>query len=91
MSHRKGYAKKKLYDGVRALVGAGDLESRLTKAAGFLIHIEDGDIPDQHRPEFTILKSSLFEAPSLHQSPFELRQISHDASQMIAIRLLDIL
>jgi hypothetical protein len=90
MSYRENYAKEKLYDGIRTLVGAGDLEDRLMKAAGFLIQIEDTDIPDRHKSEFARLKSTLFQPPSSHRSHFVLRQISHDDARTAATRYLDL-
>jgi len=40
-----GYLKQKLFQALHDLVGAGDIDKRLTHAGNYLVHLQEPDIP----------------------------------------------
>jgi len=53
-----GYLKQKLFQALHDLVGAGDIDKRLTHAGNFLVHLEEPDIPKEYRAEVAAIKKS---------------------------------
>ena len=46
-----GYLKQKLFQALHDLVGPGDLDQRLTHAGNYLAHLQEHDVPEEHRKE----------------------------------------
>ena len=46
-----GYLKQKLFQALHDLVGAGDLDQRLTHAGNYLAHLQEHEVPEEHRKE----------------------------------------
>ena len=57
------YYRQKLAEAVHALVDAGDLNLRLTHAAGCLIQLDDEDVPVGGFAQFEQMRDSLIEKP----------------------------
>jgi hypothetical protein len=58
-----GYLKQKLFQALHDLVGAGDLDQRLTHAGNYLAHVQDHEIPEEHREELGEIKAIMFATP----------------------------
>ena len=58
-----GYLKQKLFQALHDLVGAGDIDKRLTHAGNFLVHLEEPDIPKEYRAEVAAIKEIMFTTP----------------------------
>jgi len=58
-----GYIKQKLFQALHDLVGAGDLDRRLIHAGYYLAHVQDHEIPEEHREELGEIKAIMFATP----------------------------
>lgn len=57
------YLKQKLHQAVLALVGDGDIDTRLTFAAGYFLNMPDRNVPEEFREEFLAIKNALLSIP----------------------------
>ena len=58
-----GYLKQKLFQALHDLVGAGDLDQRLTHAGNYLAHLQEHEVPEEHRKELGEIKAIMFATP----------------------------
>ena len=58
-----GYLKQKLFQALHDLVGAGDLDQRLSHAGNYLAHVQGHEIPEEHREELGEIKAIMFATP----------------------------
>jgi hypothetical protein len=71
-----GYLKQKLFQALHDLVGAGGLDQRLTHAGNYLAHVQDHEIPEQHRKELGEIKAIMFATPVSSERGYNPRHIS---------------
>ena len=69
------YLKQKLFQAMHDLVGAGDLDQRLTHAGNYLAHVQDHEIPEEHRKELGEIKAIMFATPLSSERGYSPRQI----------------
>jgi hypothetical protein len=68
------------------LVGAGDLDQRLTHAGNYLAHVQHHEVPEEHRKELGEIKAIMFATPlSSENSP---RESSTEDGTKLAHRIL---
>jgi hypothetical protein len=83
-----GYLKQKLFQALHDLVGAGDLDQRLTHAGNYLAHVQHHEVPEEHRMELGEIKAIMFATPlSSENSP---REISTEDGTKLAHRILEL-
>jgi hypothetical protein len=71
-----GYLKQKLFQALHDLVGAGDLDQRLTHAGNYLAHVQDHEVPEEDRKELGEIKAIMFATPLSSERGYSARQIS---------------
>ena len=97
-----GYAKQKFFEAVYALVGsASTIDKRLTYAAGYLLVLQEKELPETLWEEFEALRHALTTTPlstgtagrpRISHGPapaFQPRQISEDDARKLAIQILE--
>lgn len=82
--------KQKLYEAVHALVGDGELDTRLTFAAMSLAQLLESDIPDQFRNDVAALRHRLEQTPLSSAHGYTARQISDEEAREVARRIFDL-
>jgi hypothetical protein len=85
-----GYLKQKLFQALHDLVGAGDLDQRLTHAGNYLAHVQDHEVPDEHRKELGEIKAIMFVTPLSSERGYTPRQISTEDGTKLAHRILEL-
>jgi hypothetical protein len=85
-----GYLKQKLFQALHDLVGAGDLDQRLTHAGNYLAHVQDHEVPEEHRKELGEIKAIMFATPPSSERGYNPRQISTDDGTKLAHRILEL-
>jgi hypothetical protein len=85
-----GYLKQKLFQALHDLVGAGDLDQRLTHAGNYLAHVQDHEIAEEHRKEIGEIKAIMFATPLSTERGYSARQISAEDGTKLAHRILDL-
>ena len=85
-----GYLKQKLFQALHDLVGAGDLDQRLTHAGNYLAHVQDHEIPEEHREELGEIKAIMFAMPLSSERGYSPRQISTEDDTKLAHRILEL-
>jgi hypothetical protein len=85
-----GYLKQKLFQALHDLVGAGDLDQRLTHAGNYLAHVQDYEIPEEHREELGEIKAIMFATPLSSERSYSPRQISMEDGTKLAHRILEL-
>jgi hypothetical protein len=85
-----GYLKQKLFQALHDLVGAGDLNQRLTHAGNYLAHVQDHEIPEEHREELGEIKAIMFATPLSSERGYSPRQISTEDGTKLAHRILEL-
>jgi hypothetical protein len=50
-----GYLKQKLFEALYGLVGTGDIDERLSGAGVYLAHLQEINIPIEHRAEIAAI------------------------------------
>jgi hypothetical protein len=85
-----GYLKQKLFQALHDLVGAGDLDQRLTHAGNYLAHVQDHEVPQEHRQELGEIKAIMFATPLSSERGYSPRQISTEDSTKLAHRILEL-
>jgi hypothetical protein len=85
-----GYLKQKLFQALHDLVGAGDLDQRLTHAGNYLAHVQDHEIPEEHREELGEIKAIMFATPLSSERGYRPRQISTEDDTKLAHRILEL-
>jgi hypothetical protein len=83
-----GYLKEKLYQAILSLVGAGELDSRLTFAASALVVLQDRDVPPEYREKLAAIRSRLFTTPLSSDKSYMPRQISEEDARALAHEIL---
>jgi hypothetical protein len=71
------------------LVGAGDLDQRLIHAGNYLAHVQDHEIPEEHRKELGEIKAIMFATPLSSERGYSPRQISTEDGTKLAHRILE--
>jgi hypothetical protein len=71
-----GYLKQKLFQALHDLVGAGDLDQRLTHAGNYLAHVQDHEVPQEHRQELGEIKAIMFATSLSSERGYNPCQIS---------------
>ena len=84
------YLKQKLFQAVHDLVGAGDIDKRLTYAGGYLVHIHEPDIPKEYQAEVAAIKEILFATPLSSKRGYVPRQMSEEDGAKLARRILSL-
>jgi hypothetical protein len=85
-----GYLKQKLFQAVHDLVGAGDIDKRLTYAGNYLLHLQEPDIPKEYRAEVAAIKEIMFVTPLSGEHCSVPRQISEEDGAKLAQRILSL-
>jgi hypothetical protein len=85
-----GYLKQKLFQALHDLVGAGDMDKRLTHAGNYLAHLQEADIPKEHRVELAAIKEIMFTTPLSSEQGYVPRQISDEDGSKLARRILSL-
>jgi hypothetical protein len=85
-----GYLKQKLFQALHDLVGAGDLDQRLTHAGNYLAHVQDHEIAEEHRKELGEIKAIMFATPLSTERGYSARQISAEDGTKLAYRILEL-
>jgi hypothetical protein len=85
-----GYLKQKLFQALHELVGAGDINKRLTHAGNYLLHLREVDIPKEHRAEVAAIKEIMFTTPLSSEQGHMQRQISDEDGAKLAQRILSV-
>ena len=85
-----GYLKQKLFQALHDLVGAGDIDKRLTHAGNFLVHLEEPDIPKEYRAEVAAIKEIMFTTPLSSERGYVPRQMSEEDGAKLARRILSL-
>ena len=85
-----GYLKQKLFQALHDLVGAGDLDERLTHVGNYLAHVQDHEIAEEHREELGEIKAIMFATPLSSERGYSPRQISTEDSTKSAHQILDL-
>jgi hypothetical protein len=83
-----GYLKQKLFQALHDLVGAGDLDQRLSHAGNYLAHVQGHEIPEEHREELGEIKAIMF--ATLLSFDRSRRQISTEDGTKLAHRILEL-
>lgn len=78
------YLKQKLHQALLSLVGAGDLDKRLTYAATALVTLQDRDVPREYRERFASIRSRLFATPLSSETAYVPRQMSEEDAKKLA-------
>jgi hypothetical protein len=85
-----GYLKQKLFQALHDLVGAGDLDQRLIHAGNYLAHVQDHEIPEEHREELREIKAIMFATPLSSERGYSTRQFSTEDGTKLAHRILEL-
>lgn len=85
------FYRKKLLDAVRDLVGGGDINLRLTHAAGHLIQIDDEDVPADMLAEFERVRNPLIQTPTVSRGEMLSRDLEPSKAQAAAQSVVDLL
>ena len=85
-----GYLKQKLFQALHDLVGAGDLDQRLTHAGNYLAHVQDHEMSEEHREELGEIKAIMFATPLSSERGYSPRQISTEDGAKLAHRILEL-
>ena len=85
-----GYLKQKLFQALHDLVGAGDLDQRLTHAGNYLVHLQEHEVPEEHRKELGEIKAIMFATPLSSGRGYTPRQISTEDGTKLAHRILEL-
>ena len=85
-----GYLKQKLFQALHDLVGAGELDQRLSHAGNYLVHLQDLDIPKEYRAEVAAIKEIMFTTPLSGEHGYVPRQISDEDGAKLARRILSL-
>jgi hypothetical protein len=84
------YLKEKLYEALRLLVGASDLDKRLAYAATTLIGLQDHQIPKEFKEQFASIRARLNTTPHSSERSYVPRQISEKDGRKLAYDILDL-
>jgi hypothetical protein len=84
------YLKEKLYEALRLLVGASDLDKRLAYAATTLIGLQDHQIPKEFKEQFASIRARLNTTPHSSERSHVPRQISEEDGRKLAYDILDL-
>ena len=85
------FYRQRLLDAVRGLVGDGDLNLRLTHSAGYLIQIDDGDVPADMLAEFERVRDPLIQTPMVSRGEMLPRDLAPSKAQAAAQGIVDLL
>ncbi len=85
------FYRQKLLDAVRGLIGDGDLNLRLTYAAGHLIQIDDDDVPTDMLAKFERVRDTLIQTPMVSRGELLPRDLEFSAAQAAARAIVDLL
>jgi hypothetical protein len=85
-----GYLKQKLFQALHDLVGAGDLDQRLTHAGNYLAHVQDHEVPQEHRQELGEIKAIMFATSLSSERGYNPRQISTVDGTKLAHQILEL-
>ena len=85
-----GYLKQKLFQALHDLVGAGDLDQRLTHSGNYLAHLQDHEVPEEHRKELGEIKAIMFATPLSSERGYSPREISTEDGAKLAHRILEL-
>jgi hypothetical protein len=72
------------------LVGAGDLDQRLTHAGNYLVHLQEHEVSEEHRKELGEIKAIMFATPLSSERGYTSRQISTEDGTKLAHRILQL-
>ena len=85
------YYRDKLLDALRALADHGDLNGRLTHAAGHLIQIDDDDVPAGMLVEFERVRDPLIGKPMVAKGEMLPRDFDPLEAKAAAQAIVDLL
>ena len=85
------FYRQKLIDAVRALVDEGDLNLRLTHAAGHLIQIDDKDMPEDALAAFERVRDPLIQTPMVSKGEILPRDLEPGEAKAAAQGVVDLL
>ncbi|MGI4763834.1 MAG: hypothetical protein ACRYGP_02010 [Janthinobacterium lividum] len=87
MSHYR----RKLIEAASALVTEGDLNMRLTHVAGYLLQIDDNDVPPSALQGFHRLRNPLIAKPLIAHGEMIPRDLANQDARAAALDMLDLL
>jgi hypothetical protein len=82
------YLKQKLHEALFSLVGAADLDKRLTYAGTALVAVQDRDVPRECRERFAAIRLRLFATPLSSQTAYVPRQMPEEDAKALAQDIL---
>ena len=85
------FYRQKLLDAVRELVGDGDINLRLTHAAGHLLQIDDDDVPADMLAAFERVRDPLIQTPMVSRGEMLPRGLEPSAARAAAQGVVDLL
>ncbi len=85
------FYRQKLLDAVRDLVGDGDLNLRLTHAAGHLIQIDDDDVPVDMLAEFERVRDPLIQTQMVSKGEMLPRDLEPAVARAAAQAVVELL
>ncbi len=85
------FYRQKLVEAVHALVGHGDLNSRLTYAVGCLLLIDDDDVPPGQLVKFEGVRDPLISKPMVLKGEMLPRDLSLSEARSAARAIVDLL
>jgi hypothetical protein len=84
------YAKEKLWQALDSLVGAGDIQLRLTYAAEYLMRLQPRDLPSDKRAEFEELIATFTKTPLSDNAGVTARLVSSEDGTKLARQILSL-
>ncbi len=85
------YYRQKLVEAVRALVDHGDLNTRLTYAAGCLLQIDDDDVPARALERFEFVRDPLIRTSMVSNGEMLPRGFEPPDAKAAAQAIVDLL
>lgn len=85
-----GFYRRKLFEAASALVTEGDLNMRLTHAAGILLQIDDDDVPSGALEAFERIRDPLIAGPTITHGEMISRNLSDYEARAAALGVLDL-
>ena len=85
------YYRQKLVEAVRALVDHGDLNTRLTYAAGCLLQIDDDDVPAGALERFELVRDPLIRTSMVSKGEMVPRDLGPPDAKAAAQAIVDLL
>jgi hypothetical protein len=83
-------ADQRLFEAMHALIGTGELQSRLTFAALALVRLRDDDLPDHLAKQRRELVAELTSEPLSDETGYQPRPLADGAAEKLAEAILSL-